>query len=433
MVGCKGMNVLINTTILILVIMEYFSFYYTIFRRELKKLERKQLILCGIIFVCIIGVAFEEWRLTPLYFIGLLLSAGLTHFIFEVSLVDIFKLYIIAYPALSILESIVVYVFRVTVDIGEKENAIVCMICIIIVFWLYYILFGKKLDRDVFYMTKLVWLIVSVVMFLVLGLISYFTYILAQLTGMREKKIGLILITAGGLAIFILIYVMIYYFNTKQKYQTQRDFLEQYNEQQKKYFEDLLRKEQETRQFRHDITAHLIQIQNLCEKGDYKEEKQYIEELLDEIILVNKKGYCVGNDIIDTILNTYLSPIASFCTIKVKGYVDCEIGISKKDLCVIVSNLVKNAVEAVEQCIYEPKEIVFEVNQGKQFLSIKVKNTADTEKITIQNKYPVTRKKNKRMHGLGIKNVKVAVEMYHGSYQYRIENGYYIAEVQLQI
>ena len=112
---------------------------------------------------------------------------------------------------------------------------------------------------------------------------------------------------------------------------------------------------------------------------------------------------------------------------------DQEIAISKRDLCVIVFNLVKNAVEAVEQSTYEDKEIVFEVNQGKQFLSIKVKNTADIEKISIQNQYPVTGKENKRMHGLGIRNVQAVAEKYGGSYQYQIENVFFIAEVQLQI
>lgn len=226
---------------------------------------------------------------------------------------------------------------------------------------------------------------------------------------------------------------MIYYFNTKQKYQTERDFLEQYNDQQKQYFEDLLKKEQDIRQFRHDITAHLLQIQNFCENEEYEKEEEYIRELLDEITLINKKGYRVGNDIIDTILNNYLAPISSTCLIKVKGYIDHEINNAGKDLCVIVSNLVKNAVEAVEKCTCEKKEIIFKVNQGKQFLGIKVKNTADTGDITIRNKYPVTGKENKRMHGLGIRNVKAVAEAYQGSYQYQIEKGYYVAEVQLQI
>lgn len=427
------MDILVNFIFLVLVIVEYFSFFYTLMRRELREFSRKQLIWGGICLVCMVGISLGEWRRTPLYLIGLLLSVWMNCMLYEKPSVNIVKLHITAYPALSVLESIIMYVLENIADMGEKVDAIVCLICMIAVFWFYYVLIGKKLDKDAFYISGRVWLIVSVLMFLIFGLISFFTYILTQLTGIREKTAGMIMITAGGLAIFILIYAMIYYFNTKQKYQTERDFLEQYNDQQKQYFEDLLKKEQDTRQFRHDITAHLLQIQNFFENKEYEKEEQYISELLDEITLINKKGYRVGNDIIDTILNTYLTPISSTCLIKVKGYIDHEIDIAGKDLCVIVSNLVKNAVEAVEQCTCEKKEIIFEVNQGKQFLSIKVKNTADAGNIIIRNKYPITGKENKRIHGLGIRNVKAVAEAYQGNYQYRIEKGYYVAEVQLQI
>lgn len=427
------MDIMINFIFLVLVIVEYFSFFYTLLRIELRGFSRKQLIWGGISLVCMVGLSLREWSFMPFYFTGLLISIGMNCLLYEKPSVNIFKLHITAYPALSILEAIFIYVIENIADIGKRGNSIVCLLCVIAMLWFYYFLIGKKLDRTAFSMTNRVWLIVSVLMFLIFGLISFFTFILTKLTGMREKTAGMIMITTGGLSIFILIYVMIYYFNTRQKYQTERDFLEQYSEQQKQHFEDLLRKEQDTRQFRHDITAHLLQIQNFCENREYEKEEQYIRELLDEITLINKKGYRVGNDIVDTILNTYLTTISSTCMIKVKGYIDHEIDIAGKDLCVIVSNLVKNAVEAVEQCTCEKKEIIFEVNQGKQFLSIKVKNTADAENIIIRNKYPITGKENKRIHGLGIRNVKAVAETYQGSYQYRIEKGYYVAEVQLQI
>lgn len=427
------MNVLINFTILTLVIIEYFSFFYTILRMELKIDSRKQVLLSVIFFAFMAGFSFVDLRRTSLYFIGILFSVGIAYLIFEISPINIFKLFIMAFPALSILEAIIICVLEIITDMSEKENAVTCIICMIAVLWLYYVLLGNKLDKDAFYLSNRVWFIVSMVTLLILAFISYYSYILIQLADTRKKMVGTILNTAGGAAIFILIYVMIYYFNTKQKYQTQMDILEQYNEQQEQYFKNLLKKEQDTRQFRHDITSHLLQIQNYCVNGEHKEGEQYIKELLNNIILINKKEYSVGNDIIDTILNTYLSPIALNCTIKVKGCVDHEITVSKIDLCVIVSNLIKNAVEAVEQCSSKEKEIYFEVNQGKQFLSIKTKNTVEKENLTVQNKYPITEKEDKRMHGLEIKNIEAVLETYQGNYQYRIEDNYYIAEVQLQI
>ena len=37
------------------------------------------------------------------------------------------------------------------------------------------------------------------------------------------------------------------------------------------------------------------------------------------------------------------------CKIDVKGYISDSLDIARRDLCILVSNLVKNAVEAVEQ------------------------------------------------------------------------------------
>ena len=97
----------------------------------------------------------------------------------------------------------------------------------------------------------------------------------------------------------------------------------------------------------------------MSQKGLCEEESQYIKELLDEISLINQKGYSVGNDIIDTILTNYLTPISSTCTIKVTGYMDQELNISRKDLCVIVSNLVKNAVEAINNNTCTTSKTIF--------------------------------------------------------------------------
>ena len=48
----------------------------------------------------------------------------------------------------------------------------------------------------------------------------------------------------------------------------------------KKYFEQLLLKEQDTKRFRHDIISELSQIQSFLEKDEYEKGKEYISEML---------------------------------------------------------------------------------------------------------------------------------------------------------
>lgn len=427
------MSQAINVLILIVIIIEYVSFFYTIMRKKLRACSRNRTIEVGMVLLFLFFISFRAWDRVRLLWIGLFVSVVVVYLLYEISLKEIIKLYFVAFPALSILESVVGYLLEVTIGLGETQRIIAYMVCIIAGLWVYYGILGRKLDREAFQMSEWIWAIISGVMFLLEGMLSYFTYVLMEISRMPQRNMGLLLLTTGGFAIFVLIYVMLYYFNIKQKYQLQSDMLEQYNEQQREYFEELLQKEQATRQFRHDVIFDLLQIQNFCEKDENQKAQEYINEMLQEITNIGKKGYDVGNEIINTILNSYFTPIEKICDIKVKGFADDEITVSQRDLCVVVSNLIKNAAEAVKQCSKESKKIVVDVSQGKQFLHIKVKNTVNTEKLYIKDKLPVTSKENKEVHGLGIKNIIMTADKYNGCYKYKLEEGCYIAEVYLEI
>ena len=427
------MSQVTNVLILVVIIIEYISFFYTIMRKKLRTCSRNRTIEGGMVLLFLFFISFRDLNRVRLLLLGLFVSVIVVYLLYEISLKEIIKLYFVAFPALAILESVVGYLLEVTIGLGETQRIIAYMVCIIVGLWVYYGILGRKLDREAFQMSEWIWAIISGVMFLLEGMLSYFTYVLTEISGMPQRNMGLLLLTTGGFAIFVLIYVMLYYFNIKQKYQLQSDMLEQYNEQQREYFEELLQKEQATRRFRHDVISDLLQIQNFCEKDECQKAQEYINEMLQEITNVGKRGYDVGNEIINTILNSYFAPIEKICNIKVKGFADDEIAVSQRDLCVVVSNLIKNAVEAVKQCSKESKEIVVEVSQGKQFLHIKVKNTINTENLYIKDKLPVTSKENKEVHGLGIKNIIMTAEKYNGCYKYKLEEGCYIAEVYLEI
>lgn len=427
------MSQAINILILVVIIIEYVSFFYTIMRKKIRTCSRNRTIEGGMVLLFLFFISFRDLDRVRLLLLGVFVSVIVVYLLYEISLKEIIKLYFVAFPALSILESVVGYLLEVTIGLGETQRIIAYTVCIIAGLWIYYGILGRKLDREAFQMSEWVWAIISGVMFLLEGMLSYFTYVLTEISRMPQRNMGLLLLTTGGFAIFVLIYVMLYYFNIKQKYQLQSDMLEQYNEQQREYFEELLQKEQATRQFRHDVISDLLQIQNFCEKGESQKAQKYINEMLQEITNVGKKGYDVGNEIINTILNSYFAPIEKICDIKVKGFADDEIAVSQRDLCVVVSNLIKNAVEAVKQCSKEQKKIVVEVSQGKQFLHIKVKNTVNAKKLYIKDKLPVTSKENKEVHGLGIKNIIMTAEKYNGCYRYKLEEGCYIAEVYLEI
>ena len=148
---------------------------------------------------------------------------------------------------------------------------------------------------------------------------------------------------------------------------------------------------------------------------------------------ISKASYDVRNEIINTVLNYYLIPLKSNTSIKIKGFISNELNISMRDLCIISSNIIKNAADALEGCSDNTREIKVEVRQGESFVLMKVKNTIMGKNIILANGIPITNKSDSELHGFGIKNINSAVEKYDGRYSYRIENSYYIAEVYLKI
>lgn len=209
-------------------ILAFVSFFYVIFRKKFRMCSWKRIVCAiGIVLIYICGI-IGEW--SPLLF----LASGffilvLMYLLFEISITEAIKEYLVALPAMLIL------VFTAYVVLCDLKGEILgnlssSSVCVIIGLWLYYIMLGRRLDEDGFDMPGLLWLAISGVLFFIIVLILGFQYIFMKIEGSRSGEIGVIVITLSGPAMFVLIYIMLYHFNIKQKYQLRTELLTQYNE-----------------------------------------------------------------------------------------------------------------------------------------------------------------------------------------------------------
>ena len=77
--------------------------------------------------------------------------------------------------------------------------------------------------------------------------------------------------------------------------------------------------------------------------------------------------------------------------------------------------MLDNAIESAEKQQEKQKRLIWlYVTREKQFVRIRTENYCD-EKIHFKNGMPVTMKKDRRLHGYGMKSIKSTVEKYHGS------------------
>ena len=191
----------------------------------------------------------------------------------------------------------------------------------------------------------------------------------------------------------------------------------------------LSNRDRELRKFRHDYNGHIIALQNLAESGSRQELVRYIEGL--SMARSRFKLICSNNIICDAILNQYLSLCREAeIELKVKGNLPDGLLIPETDLCVIVSNAVKNAYEAVKQCS-DKRKIQIEFSNTGNFASIQIINPAK-ELPLIRDGVFQTTKTDRLNHGIGVENMLEAAEKHGGKITWTCEDGIVITDILLR-
>lgn len=185
------------------------------------------------------------------------------------------------------------------------------------------------------------------------------------------------------------------------------------------------------RGWRHDYHNHMQKIKAHLALNQLEEVKSYLDRLekdLDEIDVV----YKTGNVSVDAILNSKLS-VAKKQEIEVncKATVPKQLSVTDIDLCVILGNLVDNAVESCGK-LNEGERRFLRIYIGifKEQLYISVSN-ATNEVIRKLDKEFISHKRGN--HGHGLKRIDHIVEKYDGFINRKNEPGAFATEIMLPL
>lgn len=202
-------------------------------------------------------------------------------------------------------------------------------------------------------------------------------------------------------------------------------------ESQQNYYETLLEKEEETRRFRHDILNHFMCIQALAEK-EPEHVADYVQDLQEKMIQIQKKCYQTGNTIVDIITNQYINQLkeqVENVQVEISGKCTEQLGIKQADLCTVYSNLLKNAVEEIARQKDGKRYLKVMIFQNPSGLKIEIVNS--TEGIMNDSFLLQTKKKDTRNHGIGLKNVKDTVERQNGIFEYNYQENLFWVTVMI--
>lgn len=414
---------------------EYLLFFCLFFHREYKKPDRKKaflliVCLCVWLITSVCGLWLQKSSIGP-FPILLLLLYVIEWCLFEVSVIEVIATGLGQWLFISMLENALYIVLSHNGwESMYLNNLIMLILSIIFLALLIFLMKYKKLP--VMKLSIKVWFLIDVIMLVLTSMMMFFSYILDvfQLEG-RTFFAGQVLMAFGQILIIILLYGIIFSGHSIYELRRQKEISEIQNKLQREYFQKLLARETETKRFRHDIINDLLQFQNYCANKKYDKLEHYLENTLGAVYEIHNNYYNVGNDIVNTVLNYYLLPLKESHIISVQGYISGKISMDERELCILVSNMVKNATEALQKI--KDGYLWIKIREGEEFLYIEVKNSFQGEVVFDKKGMPISSKKNRENHGIGTYNIIDIAKKNGGTYQIEIEEHVFKAEVYLRI
>jgi len=217
--------------------------------------------------------------------------------------------------------------------------------------------------------------------------------------------------------------------NIQNMYKLENDRLKSYLEEEEHNIKRIEEMYEASSIVRHDIKHYAVVMNNMLKEEKYAELKKMIEEL--------GGGYLLGTNVIytsDNSLNAVLNNKLAICKqsgIKFSVQISCMI--PKEiiiDMCVILSNLLDNAIEAEKQ--EKSGYIKTNISMRGNMLNFSVINKV-TEPVLIVNPGLSTTKKDKSRHGFGLRSVSRRVAELDGIYTYKEEGGAFKTIIQIPV
>jgi sensor histidine kinase regulating citrate/malate metabolism len=186
----------------------------------------------------------------------------------------------------------------------------------------------------------------------------------------------------------------------------------------------------EMRGWRHDYHNHIQTLKAYRAEGENDRLDHYLIELDADLAGVDTLLKS-GNVMVDAILNSKLSLAAARrIAINAKAIVPEGLAISEIDLCVIIGNLLDNAMEACALLAEKDRFIRVYIDVKREHLYLSVTNSSK-DRAAKQNGRYVSAKGG--FHGLGLLRVDRLVHKYGGYITRRDEDGAFTSEIMLPL
>lgn len=214
------------------------------------------------------------------------------------------------------------------------------------------------------------------------------------------------------------------------KEKSEENLLKEKIDMQYNYYLNLQETQNKVKRLYHDMSNHMMCIKSMTSQKE--DVNQYIDEVSKELNGI-KEIYNTGNMILDIILNEKQvdcneNNINLFCDI---NFSKCNF-IEMTDVCSIFSNILDNAIEACNKIKNDEKYIKIRGTFVKSYYVIRCENSK-VNKIKIKNNRIISSKKDKFIHGIGLKSVKSSLKKYDGELEIEDFKDKFLVQIYIPI
>lgn len=225
----------------------------------------------------------------------------------------------------------------------------------------------------------------------------------------RKSKLSLLALIIGvlffiGMALANIV-IMIKREQTERDNEVYRYLLDK----QEQMYVNLLEHENETKRFRHDIYHHMNCIKQYLKNNEPESAVQYIDDMYGLV----EYSYFIstGNVCLDIVINNVWKDYHDKVVLQWKGMFPPKTAISDIDICILFSNLFRNALEATAE-VPEQKEIIAKT----KVLGNNIVFTLTNPYIRVDKNEKDELRSTKSVHrGYGMRNIQEIVKKYGGT------------------
>jgi len=197
-----------------------------------------------------------------------------------------------------------------------------------------------------------------------------------------------------------------------------------------KYCDEVESMYKKMRGWRHDYHNHIQALQASMALGNYDEVNAYLRQLNDDLTQVDT-SVKTGRVMVDAILNGKIGIAAqNQIPVNAKAVLPEGTPVSDVDLCVVIGNLLDNAVEENKKLSPEDRFIRIYIGRKNTQLYLAITNAAGKKRPRREGLFASTKGMD---HGFGLARVESVVKKYGGIFSADSEDGGFTAEILIPL